>query len=151
SMIRTGPGWLIREWRSVRGLSQAALAGELSTTQRHLSFIETGRSIPSREMLMKVAAVLAVPPRDRNALLASAGLPAVHRATELSSPQAVELRHALELVLRQNEPFASMAIDRDGRLVMCNRGFAQYLALFADLEVAPYAVLDGSVNTIDLV
>jgi transcriptional regulator with XRE-family HTH domain len=150
-MTHSGPGWLIREWRAVRGLSQAALAGELSTTQRHLSFIETGRSIPSREMLMKVAAVLAVPPRDRNALLASAGLQAVHRATPLSSPQGVELRHALDLVLRQNEPFASMAVDRDFRLVMCNRGFAQYLAIFADLEVLPYAVLDGSLDTIDLI
>jgi transcriptional regulator with XRE-family HTH domain len=149
-MNHSGAGWLIREWRSVRGLSQAALAGELSTTQRHLSFIETGRSIPSREMLMKVAAVLAVPPRDRNALLSAAGLRPVHRSTPLKSAQGLELRHALELVLKQNEPFASMAVDRDFRLAMCNRGFAQYLAIFADLEVAPYEVIEEPIDTIEL-
>ena len=83
------------------------MAAEISP--RHLSFVETGRAVPSREMVLTLARALEVPFRDRNSMLTAAGYAAVYRETSLDDPQMAEMRHAVELLLRQHEPFIAVA------------------------------------------
>ncbi len=88
-------GPMLRAWRSSRGKSQLALAAEAGVSTRHVSFIETGRASPSREMVLTLAEHLAVPLRDRNALLEAAGYAAVFRETPLDAPAMADVRGAL--------------------------------------------------------
>ena len=89
---RTGAGPLIRQWRTRRRFSQLALAAEAGVSQRHLSFMETGRASPSREMLVHLGEVLAVPLRDRNTMLTAAGFAPVYRERSLDSPEMKPIR-----------------------------------------------------------
>src|SRR6187549_861516 len=98
-------GRLLREWRSRRRVSQLDLANEAGVSSRHVSFIETGRSQPSREMILMLARVLDVPLRDRNDLLMAAGYAAMYRATDLEAPALDQARRALDFMLRQQEPY----------------------------------------------
>jgi transcriptional regulator with XRE-family HTH domain len=146
-------GWMLRQWRAVRGLSQLGLACEADVSTRHLSFVETGRSEPSRELLLKLAAALGMPPRDRNALLAAAGYQPIYRETALGAPEMAEVRKVLALVLRQHEPFAATAFDRDFNVVMCNQAFARFLGLLApgsELPPAFEVVRSPRTNLLDL-
>jgi len=122
-------GYLLRQWRRARSLSQQALALEAGVSTRHLSFVETGRAEASRPLLMKLAASLGMPPRERNALLSSAGFQPVYREWSLSDPHARDLVQAIALVLRQNDPFPAVALNRDQSVVMMNRGFSRLLEL----------------------
>ncbi|MEW5847617.1 MAG: helix-turn-helix transcriptional regulator [Myxococcota bacterium] len=130
-------GWMLRDWRAARGLSQLDLAQEAGVSTRHLSFVETGRAEPSRELLLKLSTVLGMPPRERNALLSSAGYQPIYKETPLGSPGMDELHHAVTLLLKQAEPFGSVALDRDFDVVMCNRGFATFAAMLLGPERAP--------------
>jgi transcriptional regulator with XRE-family HTH domain len=126
-------GWILRQWRSTRGMSQLALASEASVSTRHLSFVETGRAEPSRELLLRLGAALDMPPRDRNALLSAAGYQPAHREASWDAPENRELRHAVRLILQRHEPYGAVAVNRDWDLVMCNAGFAR----FASMLISP--------------
>jgi transcriptional regulator with XRE-family HTH domain len=113
-------GELLRHWRRARHLSQLALAGEASTTQRHLSFIESGRSQPSREMLLRLARILDVPIRERNQLLLAAGYAPLYRETGLADEQAAQVRAALERILTAHEPYPAVVMDRYWNVITAN-------------------------------
>lgn len=146
-------GWMLRQWRSHRGMSQQTLAQDASVSTRHLSFVETGRAEPSRELLLKLSHALGMPPRDRNALLSSAGYQPIYREAPLHDPQMAELTHALALILRQHDPFAAVAMDRDSDVVMCNRGFASFMTLVGiPFALPPLTVLEPPrLNVVDSV
>jgi transcriptional regulator with XRE-family HTH domain len=105
-------GELLRHWRGVRRLSQLALALEAETTARHVSFIETGRSQPSRAMVLRLARVLDVPIRERNQLLLSAGYAPVYPETGLAAEDAAMVAAALRRMLAAHEPFPAVVMDR---------------------------------------
>ena len=151
-MEDTGVGTLLRRWRTVRRLSQLDLSLEAEVSARHLSFIETGRARPSREMVLLLASVLDVPLRERNALLQSAGFAPVYRETGLEDPVMAGMREAVSLILRQHEPCPALALDRHWSLVMANAPYARFLRLLlgdAVPELPPYAVLpEPRLNTL---
>jgi transcriptional regulator with XRE-family HTH domain len=103
---------LLRHWRRARRLSQLGLAVEAATTPRHLSFVESGRSQPSREMVLRLARVLDVPIRERNQLLLAAGYAPLYRETGLATTESAQVRAALERILRAHEPYPAVVMDR---------------------------------------
>lgn len=113
-------GELLRHWRGVRRLSQLALAGEVATTQRHLSFIESGRSQPSRAMVLRLARVLDVPIRERNQLLLAAGYAPLYRETGLAGTEAARVRAAVERLLEVHEPYPAVVMDRHWNVMRTN-------------------------------
>ncbi len=115
-------GRRLRYWRGLRGLSQLDLAAAAGTTSRHVSFIETGRSRPGADLVTRLADVLAVPVRERNDLLAAAGLTPTGPVHPLDSPALQPVRDVLERVLRQHEPFPAWVIGRGLRFLAANRG-----------------------------
>jgi transcriptional regulator with XRE-family HTH domain len=117
----TPVGALIREWRQRRRLSQLDLAGDADISTRHLSFVETGRSLPSREMVLKLAERLDVPLRERNRLLTAAGYAPMFRERSLDDPELQAARDAVSTLLAAHEPFPALAIDRHWQLVAANR------------------------------
>jgi len=132
---RVGP--LLKKWRNARRMSQLDLALAADVSARHLSFLESGRAKPSREMLLRLSSVLDVPFRESNALLQSAGFAAVYRETSLAEPEMDGIRHALQLILRQHEPFAAVAVDRQWDIVMVNTPYAGLLAGMLTPALAP--------------
>jgi transcriptional regulator with XRE-family HTH domain len=112
SMTALTVGPLLRDWRQRRRMSQLELALEADVSTRHLSFIETGRSQPSREMLLALAERLDVPLRERNVLLTAAGFAPVFGERPLDDPEMEVAREAIDLVLRGHEPYPAIAIDR---------------------------------------
>ena len=132
-------GSLLREWRGLRRMSQLDLAIAAEVSPRHLSFVETGRAVPSREMVLTLARALEVPVRERNAMLTAAGYAPLYRETSLDDPRMAEMRHALGLLLKQNDPFFAVALDRRWDIVMCNAAYSRLVAPVAHLE--PYQVL----------
>lgn len=130
-------GHLLRDWRRRRHLTQLELAELADTSTRHVSFIETGRSLPSRAMLMRLADRLDVPLRERNALMASAGLAAVYRERPLDDPAMAQVRTAVELVLAGHEPYPALAVDRHWTMLAANRAIAPLLAGVAPALLAP--------------
>ena len=129
-------GHLLREWRSRRRVSQLDLAVEAGVSSRHVSFIETGRSQPSREMVLMLASVLDVPLRDRNDLLMAAGYAAMYRATDLDAPALEQARRALEFMLRQQEPYPAIVVDRGWTILKANNGAVRLVEAFADPAAA---------------
>lgn len=110
----------LRFWRQQRRLSQLELAADAAVSTRHLSFVETGRSLPSREMVLRLAQRLEVPLRERNALLVAAGYAPMYRLRPLDDPGLAAARQAVELVLRGHEPFPALAVDRHWNLISYN-------------------------------
>jgi transcriptional regulator with XRE-family HTH domain len=111
--LQTQPvGSLLRKWRERRRMSQLDLACEAEISTRHLSFLETGRSQPSREMVLRLAEYLDVPLRERNALLISAGYAPAFPERPLDDPALQSARKAVDLVLAGHEPYPALAIDR---------------------------------------
>src|SRR5881227_654671 len=105
-------GTLLRDWRRRRRLSQLDLALEAGVSARHLSFVETGRSRPSAEMVLHLAEALDVPLRDRNQLLLAAGYAPVYGQRGLEEPEMGPVREALQQVLRGHEPYPALVVDR---------------------------------------
>ena len=136
-------GSLLREWRRRRRRSQLALSLEAEVSARHLSFLETGRTGPSREMVLHLSSALDVPLRERNRLLQAAGYAPAYRETGLSDPAMAHMVGALRLILKQHEPFAARAMDRHWNLVMVNEAYVRALALVfgAPCPLAAYDVL----------
>jgi transcriptional regulator with XRE-family HTH domain len=113
---------LVRQWRRRRRLSQLDLAVEAGVSSRHVSFIETGRSAPSRDMVLRLAETLDVPLRDRNRLLLAAGLAPVYPQRALDDPEMAAVRDGVATVLRAYEPYPCLAVDRGWRIVAANAG-----------------------------
>jgi transcriptional regulator with XRE-family HTH domain len=140
-------GALLREWRQRRRLSQLDLAGDAEISTRHLSFVETGRSLPSREMVLRLAERLEVPLRERNRLLTAAGYAPMFRERRLDDPALAAARQAVELILRGHEPYPALAVDRHWTLVSYNRMLPLLLAgVPAELTRAPLNVLRLSLH-----
>jgi len=113
-------GQHLRHWRQHRRLSQLDLASEAEISTRHLSYVETGRATPSREMVLRLAERLQVPLRERNALLVAAGYAPMYRQRALDDPALAAARQAVDLVLKGHEPYPALAVDRHWQLVACN-------------------------------
>ena len=117
----------LREWRQRRHLSQLDLAGDAEISARHLSFVETGRAAPSRDMVLKLAERLDVPLRERNVLLVAAGFAPAFPQRSLDDPALKSARAAIDLVLKAHEPNPALAYDRHWNLVSANRMVAPLL------------------------
>lgn len=128
-------GHLIRDWRQLRRLSQLDLALEAEISQKHLSFIESGRSSPSRDMVLLLAEHLGVPLRERNALLLAAGYAPVYLERSLEDPGLQAARGAIELLLKGHEPYPAIAVDRHWTLLAANAAVAPLLALAGDADL----------------
>ena len=137
-------GHLLRDWRLRRRLSQLDLAVEAGVSARHVSFVETGRSRPSAEMVMQLAEHLEVPLRDRNALLLAAGYAPAFAQHDLDDPEMGPVREALERLLRGHEPYPAVVVDRHWGLVAANRPVAKLTA-----GVAPH-LMEPPVNVLRL-
>jgi transcriptional regulator with XRE-family HTH domain len=115
-------GRLLKEWRGRRGFSQLDLAVAARTTQRHLSFVESGRAMPSREMVLRLAATMDLPLRQQNVLLLAAGYAPAWRERDLSTPELAVVNKALDYMLAQHEPYPAFVVDRRWNLLRANRG-----------------------------
>lgn len=125
----TSFGDQLRQWRARRRMSQMDLALEAEISTRHLSFVETGRSKPSREMVLMLADGLAVPPRERNLLLVAAGFAPHYAERPLDDPALTAAKAAIETLLAAHEPFPALAVDRHWTVLAANRGI---LRLFGE-------------------
>src|SRR5262249_8778178 len=130
-------GELLREWRQRRRMTQLDFACEAEISTRHLSFLETGRSQPSREMLLRLAEILEVPLRDQNVLLTAAGFAPIFRETRLAGPSFPPAREAIELVLKGHEPYPALAVDRHWNLVAANAGVTRFIGLASEELLKP--------------
>jgi transcriptional regulator with XRE-family HTH domain len=115
-------GALMRTWRQRRRLSQLDLAIEADVSPRHVSFIETGRSTPSRAMVLRLAAALSVPPREQNRLLLAAGLAPVYAERTLDDPDMAAVRAGVDRVLAAYHPYPCVVVDRTWQIVQANAG-----------------------------
>ena len=130
-------GELLREWRERRRLSQMDLALEADVSTRHLSFVETGRSAPSRDMVLRLAEHLDVPLRERNHLLLAAGFAPVYGERGIDTPEMAPVREALRRLLAGHEPYPALVVDRHWNLVDGNRGIALLTAAAAPALLRP--------------
>lgn len=137
-------GDYLREWRQRRRMSQMDLALEADISTRHLSFLETGRSQPSREMVRLLAEKLDMPLRERNVMLAAAGFAPVYSERPLDDPALRSMREAIDLVLKGHEPYPALAVDRHWSLVAANGAL---LSLMQDVDPA---LLKAPVNVLRL-
>jgi transcriptional regulator with XRE-family HTH domain len=127
-------GSLLREWRERRRLSQLELALEAGISSRHLSFVETGRSHPGRDMLLRLLGQLKVPFREQNRLLLAAGHAPAYPERSIEDPELAPVREALELILSGHEPYPAVAVDRVWNMVAANSAM---LGLAAGMEIDP--------------
>lgn len=125
----TSIGNLLQYWRKARSLSQLALAHEAGVSPRHVCFVETGRARPSREMVLLLANVLNVPLRERNALLLAAGFAPIYAETQLEAPELAPVRAALAAILRQQEPYPAVVMNRHWDIVGGNDAARRFFAL----------------------
>ena len=137
-------GALLREWRTRRRMSQLDFASEANISTRHLSFLETGRSLPSREMVLHLAEQLQVPLRERNMLLVAAGFAPVFPERALDDPALDAALQAINQLLTAHEPFPALAVDRHWNLKAANKAIGPMLA-----GVAP-ALLQPPINVLRL-
>jgi transcriptional regulator with XRE-family HTH domain len=120
SAIPTHVGALLREWRLSRRLSQLDLALQTDISSRHLSYVENGKSRPSREMITRLTESLAVPLRERNTLLVAGGYAPMYPETALDTPKLAQMRFAIEAMLRQQEPYPAFLLNRHWDVLMAN-------------------------------
>jgi transcriptional regulator with XRE-family HTH domain len=130
-------GDLLREWRMRRRVSQLELALDAEISPKHVSFVESGRAQPSREMILRLAEHLQVPLRERNTLLNAAGFAPVYQERSLNDPALAAARSAVELVLKAHEPFPAIAVDRHWSLVASNAAVAFLMEGIDDSLLAP--------------
>ena len=153
----------LRWWRQRRGWSQLELAGRSEISQRHLSFLELGRSSPSRDMVIRLAAALDIPLRQHNALLLSAGFAPIWRESKFNAPELAQVQRALDYMLAQQEPFPAVAVDRHWNLLKSNKGMSRLVEFLvgplppdakvnlADALVAPDVLRPFLTNWADVV
>jgi transcriptional regulator with XRE-family HTH domain len=135
-------GDIIRDWRRHRRMSQLDLALDAEVSARHISFVETGRSRPSRDMLIRLSEQLQIPLSDRNTLLMAAGFAPVYSRTPLDDPSLDAARAAIDLVIKSHEPYPALAVDRYWNLVAANR------AAFVLLQGVSPVLLESPVNVL---
>jgi transcriptional regulator with XRE-family HTH domain len=128
-------GDLLREWRQRRRLSQLALACDAEISTRHLSFVETGRAQPSREMILHLSEQMEIPMRERNILLVAAGYAPIFSERSLEDPALATVRKAIDLILEGQKPYPAFAIDRHWNIVASNRALPEIYQ-----SVAPHLV-----------
>ncbi|OOG42762.1 helix-turn-helix transcriptional regulator [Rhodanobacter sp. C05] len=144
-------GDLLREWRRHRRLSQLDLATGAEISTRHLSFVESGRSQPSRDMILHLAEYLDLPLRERNALLTAAGFAPAFKERPLDDPALATARHTIDLLLKGLEPYPALAVDRYWQLVASNQATLRLLTGVApELLQPPINVLRLSLHSAGL-
>lgn len=126
-------GTLLRHWRDVRGSSQLDLSLDTGISQRQISFIESGRSVPNRGTLMAIARALDVPLRDRNTLLLAAGYAPMFSEGAWDSMEMKSVTNALTRILRQHEPFPAVVMDRYWNVLMTNEAAPLFFGCFFDM------------------
>jgi transcriptional regulator with XRE-family HTH domain len=126
-------GAMLRHWRGLRGTSQLELSSHTGFSQRHISFIESGRSSPSRQTLMDIAQALDVPLRDRNSLLLAAGYAPVYSEAPWNAAEMQGVTRALERMLRQHEPFPAVVMDRYWNVLVTNEAAPRFFNCFIDM------------------
>ncbi|HEY0183630.1 MAG TPA: helix-turn-helix transcriptional regulator [Rhodopila sp.] len=128
SAVGQSLGGLLREWRRRRRMSQLDLACDADISTKHLSFLETGRSRPSRQMLLHLAACLEIPLRDRNIMLSAAGFAPVFQERAFNEPALALIRRNVETVLAAHDPNPALAVDRHWTMLAANRAVAHLVA-----------------------
>lgn len=139
----------LRWWRHKSGLTQLELSLAAGASQRHVSFLESGRTTPSRAMVLRLAAALAVPLRQQNALLNSAGFAPAWRESELSAPELAKVDNAINFMLSQQEPYPGVVVDRRWNLMRANQSAVRMVGFLlggADEAAAP---AEGPTNLAD--
>ena len=148
-------GDILREWRDIRGFSQLELAMEADVSSRHLSFLESGRSQPTRDMVLRLAETLGMPLRNRNELLMAAGFAPHYGAGNLDSEGLIDVQATLRMMLKAHEPYPAVALDAAFGIVEANAGFRQLAsalgsegsaANLADLVFMPGPTREAIVN-----
>jgi transcriptional regulator with XRE-family HTH domain len=134
---RPEAGAMLRYWRERRAKSQLELSLDAGVSQRHISFIEVGRSQPSRQMLVDLATALDMPLRDRNTLLLAGGYAPIYPDGAWDDPEMAVISRALERMLRQHEPFPALVIDRYWNVLMTNQAAPRFFGSFCDLSARP--------------
>jgi len=132
----SGVGPLLRRWREARHLSQLDLSLEAEVSARHISFLETGKAAPSREMLLTLSNALDVPLRERNLLLLAAGYAPIYGETSMDDPRMSQVRTVVEIILKSNEPRSAVAHDRHWNVVMANAAFVRFVTVMLGKEPA---------------
>jgi len=127
-------GALLRHWRDLRGKSQFELSLEAGISQKQISFVESGRSVPNRQTLMSIARVLDVPLRDRNTLFLAAGYAPIYSDGAWDSREMKSVTHALQRLLRQHDPFPAVVMDRYWNVLMTNDSAPRFFNRFVDLD-----------------
>lgn len=130
-------GALLRQWRDVRGKTQLDLSFDAGVSQKHISFVESGRSVPSRQMLLDLAQALDVPLRERNELLLAAGYAPSYSDPGLDAPAMTSINRALRRMLQQHEPFPAIVMDRYWNVLMTNEAAPHLFDCFIDLSARP--------------
>lgn len=125
----------MRYWRDMRGKSQFDLSLDTGGSQRHISFIESGRSVPSRQILMEIAQALDIPLRDRNLLLLAAGYAPIYSEGAWNAPEMKSITGVLERMLRQHEPFPAVVMDRYWNVLMANESTPRFFNSFTEMAV----------------
>ena len=125
-------GALLQYWRRARNLSQLALAHEANVSPRHVSFVETGRAKPSRDMVLTLADALGVPLRERNALLLSAGFAPMFNESALDDREVAPVRLAIDAILKQQEPYPAVVMNRRWDIVATNDAASRFFGLLVD-------------------
>jgi transcriptional regulator with XRE-family HTH domain len=145
-------GMLLKQWRNQCGFSQLDLALTSQVSQRHISFLESGRAKPSQEMVLQLAAFLEIPLRQQNLMLSAAGFAPIHTETDLSAPEIASVRKALDFMLHKQEPYPAFAIDRYWNLLLTNNGADRLLAAFIDPDrLQTLFYIDGKINLMRLI
>jgi transcriptional regulator with XRE-family HTH domain len=140
-------GALLKQWRDLRNFSQLDLAVNSQVSQRHISFLESGRANPSQEMVLQLATVLEIPLRQQNLLLSAAGFAPIHTETDLSAPEMTPVHKALDLMLHQHEPYPAFVVDRYWNLLLTNQGATRLLdAFIAPEQLHSLFYVDGKIN-----
>lgn len=130
-------GELLRYWRRERGKSQFDVSVDTGISQRHLSFVESGRSAPSRDVLSLVSDVLNIPLRDRNLLLLASGYAPLYSERSMNAEQMSVVTRAIDRMLEQHEPHPALVLDRYWNVIRTNRAAPEFFGLFLDLEARP--------------
>jgi transcriptional regulator with XRE-family HTH domain len=130
-------GDLLKHWRDLRGLSQLAISVDTGISQRQISFIESGRSVPSRSTLMGIAQALEVPLRERNALLLAAGYAPLYSDAAWNSEEMTSINKALEKMLTQHEPYPALVMDRYWNVLLTNNAAPRFFKRFINLSERP--------------
>src|SRR5580692_3512762 len=130
-------GALLRSWRQERGKSQLDLSLDTGISQRHLSFVESGRSVPSRDFLATVSDALNIPLRERNVLLLASGYAPLYNEQSMDAEQMAIVTQAIDRMLEQHEPHPALVLDRHWNVIRTNDAAPRFFGSFIDLEARP--------------